>query len=145
MAVLEEKKKKLGYKSIYECVKQEACRDKNAEMESFEDEVKKKPTTELEKLFSKLADSDKESLKTKKNASWFYERFFNDVYDLYKHKAPVVEFIDTCLRYNYISIVVHELMKRRGEKLQSWDDIHRLASRVKPYDYKFEQLQVKMR
>ena len=139
LEVLEEKKKKFGYKTIYECVKREACRDLNPKLESFEDEVKNLPTTELDKLFNKLADSDKFSLKTKKNASWFFERFFNDIYDLYKHKAPVVEFIDTCLRYNYISIVVQELMKRRGEKLQSWDDIHRLASKIKPFDYKYEQ------
>jgi len=140
MEVLEEKKKKLGYKSIYDCVKREACRDLNPEIESFEDEAKKLPTTELEKLFSKLADSDKSSLKTKKNASWFYERFFNDIYDLYKHKSPVHEFIDTCLRYNYISIVVNELMKRRGIKIQSWDDIHRLSAKIRPFDYKFEQM-----
>ena len=138
MAVLESKKEKNGYKTIYECVKKEAC-GPDAAPQSFAAEVQKMPTTELEKLFSKLADSDKSSLKTKKNASWFFERFFNDIYDLYKHRAPPLEFLDTAVRYNSIYVVVQELFVRRGEQFQSWDDIHRMAAKIRPFDYKFEQ------
>ena len=102
----------------------------------FEKKIAEMPLSELEKLYAKISDQDKKSVRDKKNMAWHYDRFFHDMKDLIDHRAPVLEFIDRGVLYHKISLIAMELAKRRNIKLKTWDDIHRQASMVWPDDYK---------
>lgn len=114
-------------------------------LKQVEEEIEGLDLKKLEKLFNDMADRDKKSLKEKKNASWGYERFFNDMYDLYIHRAPVQEWIVTAQHYHKLMTIVNAMHKKKGEQYYTWDDVHRKAARIRPNDYLMEHVKRKFK
>lgn len=130
----QDKKVKLGFKSDYECAKH--CLTEDISNKEQKIEVNEMSTKTLEAELMDLTKEDGIKYKTKKNSSWMPERFFNDMHDLYIHKAPLIEWFYFTGMWMRIDKVVQELIRRKViSNDYDWNKIHWNEARIRPKDY----------
>lgn len=88
-------------------------------------QLENQPTSELKKLFDMIVSSDKLEMKEKKNMAWMPDRFFHNMNDLVRHKAPPAEFVMFANRV-VLGNMLAEILQQRGEGFApvDWNKVH---------------------
>lgn len=93
----------------------------NEKPRTFEEDLKTKDEPELLKLYNKIADNERKSIKLKKGGAWGPQIFYHDMKNLIANKAPPTEFIMFASIAEEKSLIINRLMDLKSNKLRKRD------------------------
>ena len=104
---------------------------------TFEDQVKTMDESELLKLYNKLADNERKSIKMKKGGAWGPQIFYNDMKNLIQNRAPPMEVAFMAIQAHEKSVIINRMMevgvemkvKKRDRTKIDWNSYHWKSAR----------------